>query len=168
MADREQPSHRSRTFRDSSSPPIRDQRASSGTSEAKAPTLYTLLVGTCLFVVGVAGLVGEPDVPGGATGELLRDLVAVDPARDVLHTGIGLIGVAAGLACRQNTYCRAATIVFMTLSVSGFILEIWGAGSAQGLPSTSLIANWVYLVLGALALWCVRSRQSTDRNTVGY
>ena len=167
MTNDEQPSYYSRAPQDIFSPPVREPRTFPDQRETTASTLYTVLVGTCFVVVGASGLFDKPNVPGGAVGILLHDIVAVDPTRDALHAGVGIIGVAAGLVYRHHTYCILAGVMFSTLGVAGVIVDIWGLGSPSGLPSTSLIANWVYLILGVLAFSCLRLRQATSRDTRG-
>lgn len=55
-------------------------------------TLYALLVSVGLFLVGIGGLVGDPELPRGTIGAVLNDLLRVDPVRDVLRVALGLLG----------------------------------------------------------------------------
>lgn len=161
MTSRERPDPRDLWAR--GSPSIRNPRVSRDPQETNASILYTLLVSNGLLVVGVAGLVGEPDLPRGAIGELLRDLLLVDPARDALRAVVGLAGVVAMFAQRSSAYCLAVGILFTMLGALGLLLDVWGVGALPGFSSIGPIASMSYLALGALGLWCGLARQFTRR-----
>lgn len=145
---------------------IRDPRGSRGPRETDASILYSLLVGIGLFVVGIVGLFGEPEFPRGAAGELLRNILTVDPARNTLHAAVGLASVLFLFARRSNTYCLATGALFTVIGAFGLL---FGASlstvSVLNLASIAPIASMAYLAFGVLGVWCGLASRSAPRDT---
>lgn len=107
--------------------------------------IFALVIGTFFFVVGVTGLIQEPLVPDG----LLHDLLAVNPAHDLVRLALGALAVLAYATGWSRTYCWALGICLLLAGLPGLVQG--PESTLLGLDMNPAIAV-LYLIVGVAAL----------------
>lgn len=104
-----------------------------------------LVVGIVFVLVGILGFV-SPLVLGGN----LLGIFSVNALHNVVHLLFGALGIAAAYTGWSRLYNRVIGIVYLVLTILGFIPGLIISGSLLGLVSINLADNLLHLVVGAV------------------
>ena len=104
-----------------------------------------LVFGIVFLLVGVLGFVPAL-TPDGA----LLGLFMVNTLHNIVHLAFGVLGIAAVLTGTSVLYNRAAGIIYLLLTVLGFIPGLAPGGMLLGLVMINLADNFLHLVLGVV------------------
>lgn len=117
--------------------------------------LYASLFGALLVIAGIVGFFYEASF---ATGEVIRSdeafgLLAVNGWHNVVHILLGLLGLAmAGTNRAARTYSLGVGVLYLALTIWGFIVLEDGFGALIDLVPVNTEDNLLHLILGALGI----------------
>ncbi len=103
-----------------------------------------MLVGIVFILIGILGF-----IPGLVPGGALLGIFDVNAAHNVVHLLFGVAGVAAATMGWPRLYNRAVGVIYLVLTVLGFIPGLVINGALLGLVSINLSDNILHLVIGA-------------------
>ncbi len=108
--------------------------------------VVALVFGVSFLAVGVMGFILNP------TGGELLGIFAVNALHNLVHLLFGIFGIAAVLVGWSRTYLQAVGIIYLLLTVLGFIPGLFvGDDMLLGLIHINLADNFLHLVLGGVA-----------------
>jgi hypothetical protein len=105
-----------------------------------------LVFGVSFLAVGVLGFILNP------TGGELLGIFAVNVPHNLVHLLFGIFGIAAVLAGRSRIYLQGVGVIYLLLTVLGFVPGLFiGDEMLLGLVHINLADNFLHLVLGGAA-----------------
>ena len=105
-----------------------------------------LVFGVSFLAVGVLGFILNP------TGGELLGIFAVNVLHNLVHLLFGIFGIAAALVGRSRIYLQGVGVIYLLLTVLGFIPGLFvGDEMLLGLVHINLADNFLHLVLGGSA-----------------
>jgi uncharacterized protein DUF4383 len=105
-----------------------------------------LVFGVSFLAVGVLGFILNP------TGGELLGIFAVNVLHNLVHLLFGIFGIAAVLVDRSRTYLQGVGVIYLLLTVLGFVPGLFiGDEMLLGLVHINLADNFLHLVLGGAA-----------------
>jgi uncharacterized membrane protein YtjA (UPF0391 family) len=109
--------------------------------------IITIVYGIVFLVAGILGFILNP------TGGLLLGILAVNLPHNLIHTAVGVLGLAAAYTGRSRLYCQALGIFYLLLFVLSLIPGLTQEGMLLGLVHINLADNILHLVGGAVAAY---------------
>jgi ABC-type transport system involved in multi-copper enzyme maturation permease subunit len=102
--------------------------------------------GVSFLAVGLLGFVLNP------TGGELLGIFAVNVLHNLVHLLFGIFGIAAVLVGRSRTYLQGVGVIYLLLTVLGFVPGLYaGDHLLLGLVHINLADNFLHLMLGGAA-----------------
>lgn len=114
-----------------------------------------LTFGIVFLLIGILGFVPAL-TPGGA----LLGIFMVNGVHSVVHILFGVLGIAAALLGAGRLYNRSVGIIYLLLTVLGFIPALVPNGMLLGLVMINLADNILHLVIGAVLAYVGFALQS--------
>lgn len=124
-------------------------------SEATPARLYATLVGGALVVLGILGFFYsssfETGRPLGRESEEILGIFAVNGWHNLIHIATGLLGLAAA-AHAARTYALAMGLVYLLVSIWGFLVMDGDLGALFSTVPVNTEDNLLHLLLGLAGL----------------
>jgi len=124
-------------------------------SEATPARLYATLVGGALVIVGILGFFYsssfETGRPLGRESEEVLGILAVNGWHNLIHIATGLLGLAAA-AHAARTYALALGLVYLLVSIWGFLVMDGDLGALFSTVPVNTEDNLLHLILGLTGL----------------
>jgi uncharacterized membrane protein YtjA (UPF0391 family) len=104
--------------------------------------IITIVYGIVFLVAGILGFILNP------TGGLLLGILAVNLPHNLIHTAVGVLGLAAAYTGRSRLYCQALGIFYLLLFVLSLIPGLTQEGMLLGLVHINLVGGAVAAYFG--------------------
>jgi len=124
-------------------------------SDASPARLYATLVGGALVIAGILGFFYsssfETGRPVGRETEEVLGILAVNGWHNLIHIATGLLGLAAA-AHAARTYALALGLVYLLVSIWGFLVMEGDLGALFSTVPVNNEDNFLHLILGLTGL----------------